>query len=103
MRNILEQEIDLNRLIENKIILNHFPLHTYEREHILEAWKRSNLQLTFGFMTQSFVQHMQPLNIMKDYYGLQVAFDFAWRIHYTGWLIVLSIFSCIYIAIAMIY
>ncbi len=42
-----------------------------------------------------FRNNMQPLNVIKDYYGEQVAFHFAWLIHYTGWLIPPMIVGCV--------
>ena len=30
---------------------------------------------------------MQPLNVIKDYYGPKFAFYFAWLVHYTGMLL----------------
>ncbi len=39
---------------------------------------------------------MQPLNVIKDYYGEKEAFHFAWMIHYTGWLIPPSIVGLIF-------
>lgn len=39
---------------------------------------------------------MQPLNIIKDYYGEKMGFFYAWLMHYTGWLIPISMISVVY-------
>ena len=46
---------------------------------------------------------MQPLNIIKDYYGEKMAFFFAWLIHYTGFLIVGSILGLLCTALSFAY
>ena len=45
---------------------------------------------------------MQPINIIKDYYGEKVAFYYAWLMHYTGFLIPLSIFGVIFFVIVAV-
>ena len=39
---------------------------------------------------------MQPLNVIKDYYGEKMAFYFAWLIHYTGWLMIPSVIGLVF-------
>ena len=54
------------------------------------------MRLQIGFLTSRFKDNMQPLNVIKNYYGEKKAFFFAWLMHYTGWLIPLSIFGIVY-------
>ena len=44
---------------------------------------------------------MQPLNVIKDYYGEEAGFYFSWFMHYTGWLIPLSIIGLLYCLITV--
>ena len=48
-----------------------------------------------------FLDNMQPLNFIRDYYGEKMGFYFAWLIHYTGWLIPVAIIG-FFMGIAMI-
>jgi len=43
-----------------------------------------------------FLDNMQPLNFIKDYYGEKFGFYFAWLIHYTGWLIPVAIIGFVF-------
>jgi len=47
-------------------------------------------------ITNGFLENMQPLNFIKDYYGEKMGFYFAWLIHYTGWLIPVAIIGIIF-------
>ena len=73
------------------VILDHFPVHMPERAKITESWKEYRLRLSWGMLTSGFLNNMQPLNFIKDYYGEKFGFYFAWLIHYTGWLIPVAI------------
>ena len=46
-------------------------------------------------LTSGFLDNMQPLNFIKDYYGEKFGFYFAWLIHYTGWLMPAAIVGTI--------
>jgi len=49
----------------------------------------------FGFLTGRWVKFTQPLNFIADYYGEKMGFYFAWLIHYTSWLFLLSILGVV--------
>ena len=48
-------------------------------------------RLSYGMILQGFLNNLQPLNFIRDYYGEKFGFYFAWLIHYTGWLIPVAI------------
>jgi hypothetical protein len=53
-------------------------------------------RLSYGMIATGFLDNMQPLNFIKDYYGEKFGFYFAWLIHYTGWLIPVAIIGFVF-------
>ena len=88
-------------MVKSGVILEHFPVHMPERDHIIPSWLNYRWRLSYGMITHGFLNNMQPLNFIKDYYGEKFGFYFAWLIHYTGWLIPVAIIGFIF-GIAMI-
>lgn len=87
----LELDIDLDYISRERVVLDHFHLHNRDRERILVSWHKYKWRLAFGFISGKFLENLQPLNFIKDYYGEKYGFYFAWLIHYTGQLILPSI------------
>ena len=87
----LSQEMDIEYMRKSGVILEDFPVHMPERSLIYTSWMEYRWRLSFGMLTRGFLEDMQPLNFIKDYYGEKLGFYFAWLIHYTGWLIPVAI------------
>ena len=60
------------------------------------------MRLAFGFVFGGYPDNMQPLNVIKDYYGEKLGFFFAWLMHYTGWLLLGSVIGIIFTIIAIV-
>lgn len=90
----LEEEIDLDYFVDQGIILDHFHLHKRTTvEDIQDSFKHYYWKLLYAFLgfDDSFIKYMQPLNMMKMYYGEKVAFEYAYLIHYNAWLFIATV------------
>lgn len=92
MYQILSKEIDFHDLEETGIIESHFPMHKCNSmDWIQKSLDHYKFKLMYGFVFGGFRKYMQPLNIIKLYYGEKYAFEYAFLIHYQAWLCIPSI------------
>ena len=78
----------MDYMTKSGVIIDQFPIHLPEREHIEKSWNEYRWRLSWGMIAGSgFLKNFQPINFIKDYYGEKFGFYFSWLIHYAGWLI----------------
>lgn len=87
----LHEELDLDYLHKAGAVSDHFNVHTAERDRIAISWKEHRFKLMWGMLTGNYMNEMQPINFIKEYYGEKFGFYFAWLTHYTAWLIPLGL------------
>jgi hypothetical protein len=46
-----------------------------------------------GMLTGNYYKYMEPINMIKNYYGEKYAYQVVFHIHYMAWLIIPSILS----------
>jgi len=85
--NILGKELDFEELISNGIILDHFPLHKRKLiDKMQYSFQHKYKNLKGAFLFGNYQKYMEPLNMIKNYYGENYAFEYAFLIHYQAWL-----------------
>jgi hypothetical protein len=86
IKKLFEKEFNISTLEKSKVITKHFLLHTSQRESIEPSWKQHRVKLMLLLPFGKFVPHMEPLNIIKNYYGEKYAIYFTFLAHHVGML-----------------
>eukprot|EP00298_Acanthocystis_sp_HF-20_P014252 c20694_g1_i1.p1 GENE.c20694_g1_i1~~c20694_g1_i1.p1 ORF type:complete len:749 (+),score=243.26 c20694_g1_i1:36-2249(+) len=82
--------IDLEKLITDKVFTDIFPLHNeIERDNLVSKWMKSHKWWELHKMT------LIPSWELRNYLGEKASFYFVWLAHYTKWLIPLSVIGII--------
>ena len=63
---------------------------------IIESFGYYRSRMMWGFITGSFEHYMQPLSLIKNYYGQDFAFEYAFLLHYQSWLVIPSFFGLLF-------
>lgn len=94
---LTEQEIDIPSYIENKILIDHFPLHDGFREDVENMWSGHNY---FKIFLKQFIfadtESVLPIFILGSYFGEKIGIYFAWLTFYTTWLMYISIIGIVF-------
>lgn len=88
MMSIFEQEFNMDTLIDGGVIIDHFMPHTSKKFEIIESLEKHSIRLIWNFisMSDSFMKHFEPLNLIADYYGEKYALYLAFFLHHIGWI-----------------
>ena len=85
----------MKTLIEGGVIEENFMPHTSKKNEIIESLDKHKTKLIWNMlsMTESFLDHFEPINLIADYYGEKYAIFLAFFFHHIGWLIIPAIFG----------
>jgi len=87
----LGKEIDFEYYLMTGTIEQHFPLHQKnDVKQMQECFAKYKFKLIFAFLFGGFGKYMQPINMMKNYYGEKYAFEYCFLLHYVAWLMIPS-------------
>lgn len=87
----------MKTLKEGGVIFNNFMPHTSKKNEILESLEKHAGKLIWNniSMTDSFMDHFEPINLIADYYGEKYAMYLAFFFHHVGWLLIPALFGTI--------
>ena len=92
----LGTQIDFEYYMMTGIIDQHFPLHKKnEIEDIQKCFGKYKNKLIRAFLFGGFEKYMQPMNMIKNYYGEKYAFEYCFLLHYIAWLMIPAAVSII--------
>ena len=88
---ILKNELEIEKYIEAKIILKHYPLHNKFSQTIQKSMSKNWFCIIFSILFGLRSSRLSTLFYLANYYGEKVAFYYSWFIFYIGWLFILAI------------
>ena len=93
-----ENGLGIEKLIDLKVFIRSYPLHeTYNKHEDIEPFNETDRQLLWdhwGNPRKKFFS-IQPINLIRKYFGEKLGFYFAWLGFYTFSLILPSIIGLI--------
>ena len=87
----------MKTLIEGGVVFEHFMPHTSKKNEIIQSLNKHTRSLIWNMlsMTESFMGHFEPINLIADYYGEKYAMYLAFFLHHVGWLLIPAFFGTI--------
>ena len=86
--------------MDTGVVVDHFSLHKRRipMQKIIDQFNYYKYRMMWGFITGNFEHYMQPLGMIKNYYGQDFAFEYAFLLHYQSWLIFPAFFGIFFFA-----
>jgi len=81
----LTKEINFDHFMSIGVVENHYPLHKVEGyQNLLDSSFKYLRKLSFGLFDGSMVwfKYLEPIQIIKRYYGEKFAFFYLYFIHF---------------------
>ena len=89
MQDIFKKEFKMSTLIEGRVIYEHFMPHTSKKFEIIESLDKHVKSLIWHNLSlgDSFMNHLEPINLMADYYGEKYALYILFILHHIAWIL----------------
>jgi len=88
--------MDFEYLRLSGIVESHYPLHNGDLiDRIQKSYEKYKYKLMFGMLTGGYDKYMEPINMIKNYYGEKYAYQIVFHIHYMAWLMIPSLLSLV--------
>lgn len=81
--------------MEGGVVYEHFMPHTSKKQEIIESLDKHFYPLVWRMlsMSESFMTHLEPINLIADYFGEKYALYLAFMFHHIGWMLVPAFFG----------